>query len=112
MGFNSTILVLNDRLDEIERDPEGFVREMRNAISEIGCSGDRAGFFPGQSTVMSVAHADTVTILAVGGNCATVLGRVYNGGRHHTEEDQKFILKELADQHGYRLVRKPAKKRT
>ena len=112
MGFNSTLLVLNDRLSEIERDPEGFVREMVRTINGLGYPDGQVDFFPGQSAVMSVAHADTVTILAVGGNHSTVLGRVHNGGKHYTEEDQKFILKELADQHGYRLVRKSTKKRT
>ena len=107
MGFNSTILILNDQLSSIERDPEGFVKEMVNAISSIGCSGDKQDFHPGQSTVMSVSHADTVTILAVGGNHSTVLGRVYNGGKHHTPEDQEFILRRLADEYGFRLVRKP-----
>lgn len=109
MGYNSTILVLNDRLSEIERDPEGFVREMCREIQGFGYSQDMTTFFPGQSAVMSVAHADTVTILAVGGNHSTVLGRVYNGGNHHTVEDQEFILKRLADEYGFRLVRKPTK---
>ena len=112
MGFNSTILLLNDRLGEIERDPEGFVREMMNSIHGLGCADEMVDFFPGQSTVMSVAHADQVTILAVGGNHATVLGRVYNGGKHYTPEEQEDLLRKLADQHGFRLVRKPAKKKT
>ena len=111
MGFNSTLLLLNDQLSSIERNPVAFVKEMLNAISSIGCSGDQQDFWPGQSTVMSVSHADTVTVLAVGGNHATVLGRVRNGGKHHTTEDQEFILKRLADEYGFRLVRKSKKKR-
>jgi hypothetical protein len=110
MGFNSAILVLNDRLEEIRRDPEGFVKEMLSNISRMSISDKMLDFYPGQSTVMSVAHADQVTILAVGGNHATVLGRVHNGGRHHTPEDQEFLLKRLADEYGFRLVRKPKKK--
>lgn len=109
MGFNSTVLILNDQLGSIERDPEGFVREMVNAIQR-GSGSDQVDFGPGQSTVMSCVHADAVTVLAVGGNCATVLGRVYNGGLHHTEDSQVAILKTLADKHGFRLVKKPKKK--
>ena len=109
MGFNSTILILNDQLSSIERDPEGFVKEMVNAISSIGCSGSKRDFHPGQSTVMSVSHADAVTILAVGGNHSTVLGRVYNGGKHYTVGDQEDLLRKLVDQHGFRLVRKSKK---
>lgn len=109
MGFNSTVLILNDRLSEIRRDPERFVEEMVQGIHRCGLPGEQMDIYTGQSTVMSCAHADQVTILAVGGNCATVLGRVYNGGRHHAEEDQESLLRELADQHGFRLVRKPRK---
>jgi hypothetical protein len=109
MGFNSTVLVLNDRLGEIERNPEEFVKEMLYAIQRSGVD-KQEGFHPGQTTVMSCAHADTVTILAVGGNCATVMGRVHNGGHHHTEEDQVKLLRELADKYGFSLRKKPAKK--
>lgn len=109
MGFNSTVLVLNDRLGEIERNPEEFVKGMLNTISRIGCSDESGDFYVGQSTVMSCAHADTVTVLAVGGNCSTILGHVYNGGVHHTEEAQVSILRVLADKYGFRLVRKSKK---
>ncbi len=110
MGFNSTVLVLNDRLGEIERNPEEFVKEMLYAIQRSSMR-EQEEFNPGQTTVMSCAHADTVTILAVGGNCATVLGRVYNGGVHHTEEAQVKILRELASKYGFSLRKKPAPKK-
>lgn len=112
MGYNSTVLVLNDRLGEIERDPEAFVKEMINAIHRKGMTyGEAAVFYPGQSSVISCAHADQVTVMAVGGNHATILGRVYNGGNHHTEENQISILKRIADDYGFRLVRKPKKEK-
>ena len=109
MGFNSTVLILNDRISEIERDPDRFVREMISAI-HYHCVSPKnmIDFHPGQSMVMSCAHADTVTVLAVGGNCASVLG--YSSGRHDRPEDQEVILRALADKHGFRLVRKPKKK--
>ena len=110
MGINSTIFIYNDLLGEIERDPEGFVREMCREIQGFGYSTEMKTFFPGQSTVMSVAHADYVTVLAVGGNHATVLGRMHNGGRHHSPQDQVKLLREIASQHGFNLVRKPKKK--
>lgn len=109
MGHNSTILVLNDRLGEIERDPEGFVKEMIQAISRKGMQDKAVDFYPGQTSVISCAHADQVTVMAVGGNHATILGRVYNGGIHHTAEDQIEILKRIANNYGFRLVRKSKK---
>jgi hypothetical protein len=110
MGFNSLIGVLNDRLSEIERDPEGFVREMIKGIHKLSISSDGPiDFHPGQSTVISCAHADQVTVVAHGGNHSTVLGRVYNGGNHHTEEYQIDLLERIADDYGFRLVRKSKK---
>lgn len=111
MGFNSVVLVLNDRLSEIERDPEKFVEEMTYGIARAGCSGqEQVDFHPGQSTVVSCAHADQVQIIAVGGNCATLMGSFYNGGRHHAEESQVELLRALADKYGFHLRRKPQKK--
>lgn len=110
MGFNSTVLVLNDRLGEIEREPEKFVREMLSGIQRSGYPDEQVDFYPGQSTVMSCAHADQVTILAVGGNCATVMGRFHNGGHHHSDDDQVTLLRQLADKYGFSLRKKPAKK--
>jgi hypothetical protein len=110
MGYNSTVLVLNDRLGEIEREPEKFVKEMLHAIQRSAMA-DQEDFYPGQSTVMSCAHADVVTILAVGGNHATVMGRFHNGGRHYQEEDQVKLLRELADKYGFSLRKKPVKKK-
>jgi hypothetical protein len=106
MGYNSTVLVLNDRLGEIERDPEGFVKEMITAIHRKGSRDEEMDFYPGQSSVIHCAHADEVTVMAVGGNHATILGRLHNGGNHHTEENQISILKRIADDYGFRLVRK------
>ena len=112
MGYNSGILVLNDRISEIERDPKKFVEEMVRSISKMSISDGPVDFYPGQSTVMSCEHADAVTILAVGGNYSSVLGRFFNGGVHHTPEAQDDLLRRLANEHGYRLVRKSEKKRS
>ncbi len=119
MGYNSTILILNDGVSEIQRDPERFVKEMVDGIGRCGHGvtphgvagrvDGQVNFDPGQSTVISVAHTDSVTILAVGGNHATVLGRIHNGGHHHTKNDQESLLRRLADQYGFRLVRKASK---
>lgn len=111
MGFNSTVLILNDQLGEIEREPARFVKEMLNGIGRSGYPDEQVDFNPGQSTVMSCVHADMVTILAVGGNCATKLGQFYNGGYHHTEEDQVKLLRQLADKYGFTLRKKPQKNR-
>jgi len=113
MGLNSTVLILNDSFNEIEQDPKKFVEEMLNNINQANFPREgyeQTGFDPGQSKVMSCAHADMVTILAVGGNHATQLGQFYNNGIHHTEEAQVQLLRGLADKYGYSLRKKPTKK--
>lgn len=80
MGYNAVLVVLNDRLDEIERDPE-FGKKVAAAIryqgafGETGASGRRAPYVTGQTQVVSVEHADVTQVVAVGANCGRVIGR-------------------------------------
>ncbi len=76
MGYNSTILILNDRLHEIENDPE-FGKKVARAIREHFVADERKPYITGQTTVIDVCHADVMQILAVGGNCGRVIG--YSG---------------------------------
>ena len=110
MGFNSTVLILNDRLEEIKRNPQQFAENLYTAIGRTIIDLPQE-FSPGQSEVIDCQHADVVSIIAVGGNCASILGRYGNGGHHHQEESKIQLLKWLADDYGYRLVRKSKKKK-
>lgn len=107
MGLNTVILILNDRLDEIVDRPEEFTEKLIQAVRNSD-----------QSKIMQVAqvicqsHADYTNVLAVGGNCATVLGCEHNGGRHNTTEDRERLLEQVADQMGFRLVRKTTRKKS
>ncbi|MES2055789.1 MAG: hypothetical protein V4564_07625 [Pseudomonadota bacterium] len=62
MGFNSVVLILNDRLHEIENDPL-FGKKVASAIR---AHGHDEPYITGQTTVVSVQHADTMQIVAVG----------------------------------------------
>lgn len=55
MGFNTTILILNDRLGDIERNPQQFVKDLTAAISS-GADSVRH-YVLGQTEVMPTAHA-------------------------------------------------------
>ena len=85
MGYNSTILVLNDRLHEIEGDPE-FGKKVANAIRSHHVRNDRQPYITGQTTVIDVQHADTMQVIAVGGNTGRVIG--YSGW---TAKDDEII---------------------
>lgn len=102
MGFNATVVVLLDRLHEIERDPE-FGRKLSDAIryrathpKHIDTPERRCGYQPfgaeatGQTQVIEVHHADGQIVVTVGGNTGRVLG--YGGGY---SADDDTIVKEL-----------------
>lgn len=95
MGYNSTILILNDNLHEIENDPE-FGKKIAQAIRAHNTGHDEP-YITGQTTVLAVEHADTMQILAVGGNCGRVIG--YSG----YSSDDDVIIKGLNQD---RLARK------
>jgi hypothetical protein len=74
MGLNTTVVILNDAVGDIERDPE-FGAKLANAIHNFdgtrktvsaGCHGNAA-------CVIEMHHADDYVVVRVGGNTATVL---------------------------------------
>jgi len=115
MGYNTTVLVLNDALHEIERDPQ-FGKKLAAAISGLSLGIDTktgrpyrsqdvsAGMYCNAATAIEQHHASGIAVVAVGGNCGSVIG--HTGGTHHQEEDKLKILKQLAEQLGYSLRKK------
>ena len=108
MGFNTTMIVLNDALDAIEKDKE-FGKKVANAVKQLTLRPDdgrgidiSSGCNANAATVIEQHHADYTVLCAVGGNCVTVLGSVF-AFRHNTEEVQYQLLKMLADKLGYIL---------
>jgi hypothetical protein len=108
MGYNTTVIVLNDALHEIEKDKE-FGAKLALAImkSRPGHREDiSSNYFVNAASVIATQHADITSVVAIGGNHGTELGSFFNNGHHHTEEDKIKLLKDLADKFGYRLVKK------
>lgn len=107
MGLNTTILVLNDALDQIENDPE-FGRRLAKAIRERSLlarasklptkSYVRAGNHVNAVTVVDTHHADDTALIAVGGNHATVLFTARGYTRHHEKAEQWSLLETAYDQ--------------
>lgn len=97
MGFNSTVIILNDYLHQIAEDKD-FGRSLSDAI--LGLSVQREVHIPG-ATAIETHHADDVMVIAVGGNSGKNLGR----GGHFRSTDLELI-RNIADNLGYRLVRK------
>lgn len=101
MGYNATVVVLMDRLNEIENDPY-FGKKLCDAIRYRAAYGPRGidqrgiPYVPGQTDVVSVEHADVAQVVIVGANCGQMVGR----GRWSLkpEEILKHVLKELKEE--------------
>ncbi len=96
MGYNATVVVLLDRLDEIKKDPK-FGEKLANAIlfraSHNNPDGPRYNdipYVPGQTQVVEAHHADGTAIIAVGGNVGRQIGFVLGWSK-----DPDTIIKEL-----------------
>ena len=110
MGYNTTVVVMNDCLRDIENDP-AFGKKLTSAIGQLSYAGPSdvsAGGCVNAATVLETHHADGTALVAVGGNYGRVLGTFYPYG---TEEEDVRLLKALADKLGYRVSKKPSKQR-
>jgi|19_taG_2_1085344.scaffolds.fasta_scaffold00092_31 hypothetical protein len=104
MGFNSTIVILNDRLHDIAATPD-FGKQLETAILTHGYPQRVCTRVVG-TEVVTVDHADTTNVIAVGGNCASVLSKNFNGGNHHSDKAKLDLLKYWASEMGYTLRKK------
>ena len=102
MGLNSTVLIRNDMLNEVEKDPK-FGENLFRAINQGGFPRDvPAKGASNAATVVEVHHNTSTSVVAIGGGTGTVLGAFY-GSSH----DPLVLLKYLAQSLGFRLVRLP-----
>ena len=98
MGYNTTVLVLNDALNHIEGDPD-FGKKLAMAIREAAYSPNcpvnvPVGNHANPVTVIETHHADQTALIAVGGNNATVFFTI-PGYRHGDKETQYRLSEEL-----------------
>lgn len=95
MGYNTTVFILNDRLGDIERNPEKFVQQMVDAVHEPGF------YVMGQTVVMPTAHADQFRLYATQANSIVELskyGHAPRGDRPHPSPSQRKFLRTKIDQ--------------
>lgn len=116
MGFNTSVVILNDALHVIKEHGQEFSEQLVNTIlrqninkvpTDVPCHNHC-----NVAQVILSQHADNTQLLAVGGNCGSVIETIYNGGRHHTPEFQVELLKRAAEKLGYKLIKKPSKAKT
>ncbi len=110
MGFNTTVLILNDALHDIENDPE-FGKNIAQAIKEMRGTEQKSvmsGHHSSAATVIECHHASVTELIAVGGNCAEVIVGTH-GYAHQQEEVQLRLLNALADKLGYEVIKAGSK---
>lgn len=108
MGFNTSVVILNDGLGDIVNNPERFVRELLDAIRGFGYVNHP--YITGDTKVISVTHADTKVIISVGGNCGDTLGMVHGVRNDGTHESRLEMIRQVAADLGYSLRKKPRRK--
>lgn len=120
MGWNTGVIILNDAMDQITKNPNEFVGNLNEAMSlyqvtgfqrnhrDNACLDIQVGNHGNAASVFHQSHADSVGVYSIGGNCASKMMETYNGGRHTREDDKLELLKHMADVMGYRLHKKPS----
>ncbi len=118
MGFNTTVVLLNDRLHDYQENAQQVMNTICARASVCMDDAQEKKWpelykqpFPSQyrlgygASIPSIHHADRTALIAVGGNCATTLIEV--GDWHHaTNDGQIGLLKALAAKLGYRIIKK------
>jgi len=114
MGYNTTVVVLNDALDFIAADNH-FGKKLKAAILKVGAFGGQAdvtainstkGVFVNAATVIESHNANFNAVVAIGGNRGVELGFVDENKLLSNEE----LLRQLASNMGFDIHRKPTKK--
>lgn len=96
MGYNTACIILNDRLHDFAKDPEvGGKVQTAVLVAHRDMSRGPHGF-----QALPSQHADVAQVVVVSANSIKPLGY---GHWQNTDEE---LLRHLADQHGFRLVRK------
>ena len=112
MGYNTTVVVYNDALDQIASDPQ-FGKNLATAIKSLPevRRGGRdavdvpAGNHSNAARVVETHHADYTVVITVGGNLG-VAQASRHGYDHHTTEGAERMLRAWADKLGFELTPK------
>lgn len=116
MGYNTVLVLLNDALTGIRNDPNFGDNLYLAVLHAIG--GKRqdvpAGSYCNAVSIVGQDHADTYRCYIAGGNTAMDLGVVghwspYFRDNLNEQERKEMFLKNLADNLGFRVVRKRKK---
>jgi len=104
MGYNTTVVVLNDALSAIMRDP-AFGENLAKACAQPMLLGTKTMIevpalnHVNAAHVIETHHADQLVPVLIGGNMGTPISGLHLGYR----DTEVAMLKSLAEKHGYNL---------
>jgi hypothetical protein len=111
MGFQTTVIILNDSLHMIREDKE-FGEKLADAISQCNGRNDdmilvhakdaRGNVCGGAAQVVECHHANQSVLVMAGGNCGSVVAPYIPGWDHDAEK----ALKAFAEHLGFRVSKK------
>ncbi len=108
MGYRTVVVFNNDQTSEWENDPELGRKIAQDMHKRDDGRSTPLNIIGGE--VLECVHADTQTLAILDGYSGRVVVRTH-WFRGQTQEGQELtLLKELAEKHGYRIAKKPAKK--
>lgn len=108
---NSIIMIQNDHLEWLVKHPERFINNLVTRLN-VGEIDKHPGYarWNGDGTpgvqVAWVGKSDFCGVIVVGNNCATRLGTAVKVKNDNSLESKEEILRQLASQLGYTLVKK------
>ena len=108
MGYNATLVVICDALDQIALDKE-FGKKVADAVGLMGLDNTKrvdiaSGSHANAAHVVESHHADTTAIIAVGGNLGVVQSQTRDWA-HHKPEVQERMVRDWAQKLGFDLVK-------
>lgn len=110
MGYNTSVIVLNDALNDIASDLH-FGKNLAAAVAQV-TRGHRVDVpalsHVNAATVIETHHADLTSVVTFGGNLG-LHQFTRHGWKHNEWQTQIELIRAWADKHGYRLVKKPVK---
>lgn len=112
MGYNTTIVLLNDALSNVENDKD-LGKKLADAAREWWAAPNRegdhrwvdvsAGNYTNALAVINTHHADHLVPVLVGGNHAWPVRELSLSSHIPTKSMEEKLLFELAKKHGYAL---------
>lgn len=94
MGYNTTVFILNDAFDQIQKDPEGFVADISRKMHDGGDFS--AGMYCTAGTVMRSEHADVFRLYVTQGNSIMELSE-WNREVMRLATSDKQYLRDIVD---------------